>query len=46
MNIKLIYRTGDSVFAYHLDMTIDVDQGVKQQTKQARFRYDLNNIIF
>ena len=33
-----IYRTGDSVFAYHLDMNIAVDWGVKQQTKQARFR--------
>ena len=41
MNKISIYRTGDSVFAYRLDMTIVVDWVVKQQTKQARFHLDL-----
>ena len=46
MNKVCVFKlqTGVSVIAYHLDMTISVDWGVKQQTKQAWFPLDLTYI--
>ena len=44
MSKKSVYRSGDSVFGYRLAMSIVVDWGVKQQTKQARFHLDLKYI--